>query len=248
MNKIKEILHNKKFIAILIAIIVLIIALVIIFAMNSKKLTNLEKIKIEETCNSISNYLDEIYLYDDDNGKYINFAAEYLYNEKGKEEFSMTELLEVINNTFDINYNEEEISKIGISSRMLDKNIIYDSTSNLFKYKNNKTQSDIANTPIVKYELKKMKKVNKKKFEVILEKYVVENPYEVLNYFNDYNMKQTDTSKRYNTDDIVKYLKGKENIKVIKDLVNRDNINDFGKIDGEVKITFVIKDDKLKIK
>ena len=111
------------------------------------------------------------------NGKYINFAAEYLYNENNKEEFSLKDVLDVINDTFDINYGDEDLSKIGVSSRMLDKNIVYDNTSSLFKYKQNKTQIDIANTPIIKYELKKIKKISKKKFEVTLEKYVVENPY-----------------------------------------------------------------------
>ncbi len=247
MNKIKGILNNKIVLASIISVVVIII-IVIGLWMNSKRLTNLEKIKIEETCNKISNYLDEVYMFDDDTGKYINFAAEYLYNEENKEEFSLNEVLNIINDTFDIDYSEEDLAKVGISSRMLDKNIIYDNTSNSFKYKQNKTQADIANTLIVKYELKKMKKINKKKFEVTLDKYVVENPYEVLNYFNDYNMKQEDSSKRFNTDDIVKYLKGKENVKVIKDLINKDNIENFGKIDGSIKITFVIKDNKLKIK
>ena len=230
MSKIKGILSNKIVLASIISVIVVII-IVIGLWINSKKLTNLEKIKIEETCDKISNYLDEVYMFEDDNGKYINFAAEYLYNVENKDEFTVKDVLNTINDTFDIN-----------------KNIIYDNTSNIFKYKQNKTQADIANTPIVKYELKKMKKISKKKFEVVLDKYIVENPYEVLNYFNDYNMKQEDTSKKYNTDEIVKYLKGKENIKVIKDLINKDNIESFGKIDGSIKITFVIKDNKLKIK
>ena len=247
MSKIKGILNNKIVLASIISVVVIII-IVIGLWMNSKRLTNLEKIKIEETCNKISNYLDEVYMFDDDARKYIDFAAEYLYNQENKEEFSLNDVLNIINDTFDIDYSEEDFAKVGISSRMLDKNIIYDNTSNSFKYKQNKTQADIANTLIVKYELKKMKKINKKKFEVTLDKYVVENPYEVLNYFNDYNMKQEDSSKRFNTDDIVKYLKGKENVKVIKDLINKDNIEKFGKIDGSIKITFVIKDNKLKIK
>ena len=247
MKKIIEILHNKIVLASILTIVFVSI-IGIGFFINEKKLTKLEKIKIEETCNKISNYLDEIYMYEDDSGKYINFAAEYLYNENNKEDFSLKEVLDVINDTFDIDYGDEELSKIGISSRMLDKNIVYDNTSNLFKYKQNKTQIDIANTEIVKYELKKIKKINKKKFEVTLEKYVVENPYEILNYYNDYNMNQSDSSKRINTDDIVKYLKGKENVKVIKDLINKDNIEIFGKIDGSIKITFVIEDNKLKIK
>ena len=247
MSKIKGILNNKIVLASIISVVVIII-IVIGLWMNSKRLTNLEKIKIEETCNKISNYLDEVYMFDDDARKYIDFAAEYLYNQENKEEFSLNDVLNIINDTFDIDYSEEDFAKVGISSRMLDKNIIYDNTSNSFKYKQNKTKADIANTLIVKYELKKMKKINKKKFEVTLDKYVVENPYEVLNYFNDYNMKQEDSSKRFNTDDIVKYLKGKENVKVIKDLINKDNIEKFGKIDGSIKITFVIKDNKLKIK
>lgn len=247
MNKVKEILHNK---IVLVSVLIVLVGAIIGVGLftNEKKLTKLEKIKIEETCNKISNYLDEVYMYKDDNGKYINFAAEYLYNENNKEEFSLKDVLDVINDTFDINYGDEDLSKIGVSSRMLDKNIVYDNTSSLFKYKQNKTQIDIANTPIIKYELKKIKKISKKKFEVTLEKYVVENPYEILNFYNDYNVKQNDSSKRYDTDDIVKYLKGKESVKVVKDLITKDNIEVIGKIDGSVKITFVIEDNKLKIK
>lgn len=247
MSKIKQILNNKK-IVILCAIILVALLIVLGIIINNKRLTKLEKIKLEEASEKVSDYLEEILLNPDDEGKYISFAIEYLYNEQNKEEFEVEEILSVINDTFDVNYTEEDIFSIGISLQMLEKGIVFDSTSNLFKYKSNKTQVDIANTTIVKYQVKKIKKINKSKFEVTYDKYVVENPYEVLNYYNNYNISRTEDEEKYDTSNIVKYLKGEKKIKVIKDVINEDNIEKVGKIDGSIKITYVIKDNKLKIK
>ncbi len=43
-------------------------------------------------------------------------------------------------------------------------------------------------------------------------------------------------------------MKGNRKISVVKDLIDEDNIDKFGKIDGEVSVLYVIKNKKLVIK
>ena len=164
------------------------------------------------------------------------------------------DVIDIINNKFLIKYDEKKIIDIGISEAMLNKGIVYDSTKNVFKYNNNNTRLDIANEKIVKYELKQIKKINKNKFKVIYDQFVVENPYEIYNYYNEKNIEKneiTDITKgEVNKDDltlITDYLKGEEKVSKIKNMINKDNIKKFGNIDGEISIIYVIKDKKLVI-
>ncbi len=138
---------------------------------------------------------------------------------------------------------------------MLEKGITFDSSTKVFKYASKATRLDIANKAIVKYHLKDIKKQSKDKFKVTYEKYIVENPYDIFNYFNNNNIAKNDideitkgdTDKKELTD-ITEYLKGNRKISVVKDLIDEDNIDKFGKIDGEVSVLYVIKNKKLVIK
>ena len=239
ISKIKLIPKKSVIIAVIsILLIALIITLVII---NSNKITNLEEIKINEFSNEISNYIEEFENIDDE-GKYINYAIEYLYNTENKTEYSIDEITNVINETFNVKYVQEDIMEIGISPKMLDKGVTYESASNTFKYNAQKTRVDIASTPIKKYELTKIKKVNKEKFVITYNKYVVENPYEMLNYYNNQNI---ENDKEYDTTDISEYLKGNRKISVIKKSIVSKDINNYGKADGSIELEFIIKDNKL---
>ena len=137
---------------------------------------------------------------------------------------------------------------------MLNKGIVFDSANNQFKYNINNTRLDIANKKIIKYELKKIKKINKNKFKVIYDKYLVENPYDIYNYYNEKNISKNEISEitqgELNKDDlslITDYLKGEEKLSKIKNMINKNNIKNFGKIDGEISIIYVIKNEKLVI-
>lgn len=252
MDKIKEFFINiidkvknmpKKNLIITGIIIVVFVALLItLIVINSNKLTKLEEIKINEFSDKISNHIEEFIENSDDEGKYINFAVEYLYNTTDKNEFSLEEVVTVINETFNVNYISEDIMEIGISPKMLDKGVTYESASNTFKYNAQKTRVDIASTPIKKYELTKIKKVNKEKFVITYNKYVVENPYEMLNYYNNQNI---ENDKEYDTTDISEYLKGNRKISVIKKSIVSKDINNYGKADGSIELEFIIKDNKL---
>ena len=244
----KKVLTNKYFI-IAIAFLIMLLACFIFFK-KSKKMTNLERIKVEETSNEVADYLDEITEHDDESGKYICFAIEYLYNNTDKNVFSANEIIEVVNKYFDKEYDIEAVASIGITPYMADKGIVFDLSNASYTYNKSNIKSDIAKTQIVKYELKKVKKINNKKFEVIFSKYVVDNPYKILNYYNDINLLNNKFDNNKNDVDtkvISDYLKGKSKVKEVKKLITKDNISNIGKIGDDVTVEFVVKDNKLKI-
>ena len=244
----KKVLTNKYFI---IAIVFLIMLLAcFIFFRKSKKMTNLERIKVEETSNEIADYLDEITEHDDESGKYICFAIEYLYNNTDKNVFSADEIIEIVNKYFDKEYDIETIAGIGITPYMADKGIVFDLSNASYTYNKSNIKSDIAKTTIVKFELKKVKKINNKSFEATFSKYVVTNPYKILNYYNDedlFKKKMNSDSKGNDNKVISDYLKGKAKVKEVKKMITKDNISKIGKIDSDVTIKYVVKDNKLKI-
>ena len=238
----KEFFKNKKNVTIVIVAIIAIVGILLLlnYFINTR-LSNLEKVKINEFTDNIGNYLDEIYDYEDE-GKYINFAVEYLYNNSDDDTFEMDEVIDVINNYFDVDVSTDNVIDIGITDRMLSKGISYNSSDGTFKYNNSYTRLDIANMPIIKYEVKSIKKNSKNKFTIVFEKLIVENPYDILNYYNDSN------SKKEITDEIFSYLKGEAKVSSIKKYVNKEHIKDMnGKVDDEIKINLIIKNDKLLV-
>ncbi len=254
LEKIKNILKNKKVLLGVGLCAVLIIAIIILLIVNSTRLTKLEKVKITEFSDDIINYADEIAEHTSDDGKYINFAMEYLYAKEDKKEYSDEEILDVINSNFDVKYDKDKLSELGISELMAGKGITFDSSTNKYKYENPLTVADIANTAIVKYELKSIKKVNKNKFKVKYDRLVVERPYEILNYYNDYNISQNQVSemveddvKKVDLTDLIAYLHGDGKLSNVKKLISKESIEKYGKIDGSITITYVIKKDKLLI-
>ena len=249
MIRIKELLMNKKVRIGLYGLAGFIVVLALVtFILNLKKITKLERVKIEEKSDEVSDYFNEITENKDDNGRYINFAIEYLYNTKDKEVYSVDEVKDVINSTFDLEYTDETIGEIGISQAMQGKGIVFDNSTGTFKYSNTRTITDIANDKIFYFKIDKIKKINKSKFKVTYKKFVVEEPYEILNYYNNYNIEHYDNKdEQFDTSKIVNYLKGKEKVGAVKQIIREENAKNFGKEDGKINVTYVIKNKKLLI-
>jgi len=239
-NKVK---NSNKFIKLGILAIVIII---IIILLNTLVFSRLEKVKINEVNEKIANYIDEVVLYPEDEGKYISFAIEYLYNTTDKKKYSFEEVLDVINSTFQVDYDEKKLEDIGITIEMANKGIVIEGNNHEYVYNNLKTRADIANTKLVKVSPKHIKRISLNKYKVTYDKYVVENPYEILNYYDELNLKNE--NEKYDTTKIVEYLKGNEKANVIKNAITSENISKIGKIDGQVTITFVVKNNKVLIK
>lgn len=236
-NMIKE-LNMSKNILLNIVLLLTIILLIFILVYNFK-LTKLERVKIDEFDKKTSSFMEE-YVDSEDEGKYIVFSIKYLNNKYNKNEFTIEEIIRTINSTFDLKYNKQKIYKIGITERMLEDGIVFEDSKGVFKYNDQKTRSDIAKTKVIKYELKKVSKKSKNKFVLTYNKYVVDDPYKVLNYYNDKN----DNNKISITSS---YLKGERNITSIKSVINKDNIKEFGKIEKSRKVILKIVNKKLLI-
>lgn len=247
LDKIKKIVFNKKTLIALTIIIVLVIA--ILFIRNINKITKLERIKIEEKSSEISDYFDEITENKDDEGRYINFAIEYLYNSKNKNTFTVDDILSVIKDNFDIEYDKNKIGELGITSKMHAKGIVFDNSISSFKYDGKRTKADVASDKIIYFKINKIKKVNKNNFKVTYDKYVVEKPFDIYNYYNNYNIEHYDEKKeQFDTKPITDYLKGEGKISTMKKIAREETKKNFGKLDGKIVVSYVIKDDKLLVK
>ena len=249
MIKIKELLQNKKVRIGLYGLAIFLVVLALVtFILNFNKITKLERVKLEEKSDEITAYLSEITENKDDNGRYINFAIEYLYNNTDKDVYSVDEVKNVINSIFNLEYTDETISEIGISQAMQGKGIVFDNSKGTYKYSNTRTITDIANDNIYYFKIDKIKKINKNKFKVVYKKYVIDEPYEILNYYNNYNIEHYDNKEeQFDTSKIVNYLKGKEKIGAVKQIINEEDNKIFGTEDGKTSVTYVIKNKKLLI-
>ena len=239
LEKIKK-FHGDK---IIIDTIVLLILIVLVFIFFKNSITNLEKIKLEEKSIEISDYFEELKGMDKNN--YFNFAIEYLYNSKDKDEFSIKEILDVINSNFNVSYTEKDILDIGTTGDMVNRGIMFDSALNGYKYLNDETITDIANKSVIYFKIKKMSKINENKFKIIYDRYVLDNPYEVLNYYNNYNIENSDN--KIDTTDVIEYLKGNRKIGTFKRIVRQETKTNFGKKDGTVEVTYIVKNNKLLV-
>ena len=245
-KKFSEILSNKSIIISFFVILFVLIFLIIL--LNTSKITKLERLKIEEKSDEISNYFDELTEYDDE-GKYLNFAIEYLYNNNDTSSFSVEDLVNVINENFDLKYTSDDVINLGITNSMHNKEIMFDTATNSYTYVNKKTNFDISNTKIFYFTIDKIKKNGKNKFSVTYNKYVISNPYEIYNYYNNLiNVEHAETKNELlNMDRIKSYLSGEEKIGYMKDLVKNETENSFGKNEGKITVTYVIKNGKLLI-
>lgn len=234
-------MKNKKII-ILIGVILLIgiiITISIVFNKQKNKITDLEQIKINEINDDIIDYIEYIE-ENSDIDKYILFSLKYSSDKNDKYSLTLKEMKEIIENKFNKSFTEEILEKNGISPLLMENDIGYDYDSQTyFIYKIKKSYAEIANTKIIKYIQKDIVKKNNQ-FIVTYNKYVIDNPYDILNYYSS-NEPETDTIE------ISKYLKGEEKIGTIKKYLNENNVSKIGKKQKDITITYIIKDNKILI-
>jgi len=231
---------DKRFL--LIIPVLIIGGLIFAFIMLSNRLTKLEDIKVKEISNKIVPYIGEIINQGEEDGNYISFGLDYLYNVEKKSTFTIDEILNVVNTYFDKNYTKEDASRIGLTSYLMNRGVLYDSADNTYTYKYNKTRADIAEIPLVKYEINKIKKVNDDKFLVTYDKYEITNPYSLLNYYTEKESPDSEASKA-----ISAYLKTESSVTTILKYINGEVIDKIGKKGEQLKIEYSIVNEELKI-
>lgn len=262
----KKLMQNRKFILIgLIVILVIVgtIAITTSFSKKEDKISSVEELKLKETSNKVISNIEEIENSESTEiDRYINYCLEKAYNEEGKTSLTEAEIKNIISTYFTLEVSEEQIESIGITPYMLTKNITYDFSTKTYTMNVVKlSYSDIASKEIIKYELNKVEKEGVK-YIITYKKYLVKNPYEILNYYNDLNNKQNspvideetgeiiekNTEKEYyDTSEIMAYLKGEAKTSTIKKYITPENISEVGEEVGTIKITYVFRNDQILI-
>jgi len=244
-KKLKKILNfiqsiDKGILLIGLAIIVALIVIIVIVS-NASKLSESDKKVVTDASDRYMNYISFVEeSTHDDNGKYINYAIIYINNEEEKNNISITEVINVLDKVFDIQLTEEEITKIGITEDMFNNGVVYEPTVKEFSINNTKTNQDIQATELKKYIINKISKKSKNKFVVTYDKYVIKNPYAILNYYHDFDVS-------FDTDPMKKYLQGKASLKTMLNYVNETNASKVGEKSGRLKVTYIFKDGNLVI-
>lgn len=236
---------DKKKIIIISGIVVIVAILATIATLLTKskdnKISNLEKIKIEEFINDFGQNLEQVNTDESSEiDRYISFALYHNMSDSNKIELSVKEIKEVIDKVFNLSISEEEIKNIGITPYLLSKFVRYGIEEEKFELDiSNLRNADIARVPIIKYELSSIKKKKEDVYTVELMKYKVADPYEILNYYID--------KSEQDTKDISNYLSGKNNIKVMKNALTLEALRNIKSESTKVKVTFIVKDNKLLI-
>ena len=239
---------KKKQLLIILGVLLVVVLLVILLIIKTTKLSKFERIKIEDTSKDVMLFYEEIDNKEiDGTDGYIAYALEYSYNVNDKKELTTKEIKELIESKFNIELNEDKLNDVGITPYLLKKNISHDPSEKKYSIdKSILTQQDIAEIPVIKYDITKIDKKGKK-YVVTYDKYIVKNPYEIMNYYSDLNVQSEEEETTYNTNDIYNYLTCKGKVTSVKDAINKDNIEKVGKVEKQITITYIIKDDKLLI-
>ena len=229
---------------------------------TKEDVSSVEKIKLTEISNSIIDCFEDIEDTESKElDKYIIYALDRNYLNNESDSLTTEDMAKFLNDIFSINIAAEDLENTGISPAMLDKNIVYDFNAKTFTmFKSKLRMSEIAETKIYKYELNEMYKEDGK-YIVTFNKYIVSNPYQILNYYNDLNNKASQpvvdeetgevieeaSGEKVDTKEISDYLRGNATMETIKKYITSQNIDEVGENKGVVTIKFVEKDDKLLI-
>ena len=235
---------NKKIIIPIIVIVLLVIAIILsVFLIKGKnsKITELEESTIVDVSNPSMLYMDMVEGVEaDGQDVYVAYALAYSYNENDKESLTIDEIESIVKDVFNIKLDKEKLKEGIITPALAENFISFDNETEEYTINvSEKSYTDIANTEVVVYVYDSAVK-KKDKYIVSYKKYVVSNPYEVLNYYDN-------LEEEYDTTKILDYLKGKEKVNVIKSVVTPSMVDSVADYEKTVKVTYILKNNKLLI-
>lgn len=255
LDNLKKILTKNIGITILVVLVLIFAIFTFAYLFNARNVSSIEEKEIKNNSSELVNYLEDITLSKSKEiDKYILFALDYSYNVNGKDSMTVSELNDFFKKHFTKKFTEETIKNIGITPLLLEKNVTFDVTSNAYKLNNiRRDNATIAETPITYYKLEGITKINKKKYRATYRTYTIKNPYDILNYYLDKNSKTEGVEKdgvyTYDLKDVTpikNYLSGSGKISSLKKAID-DDVAKYAKKGKKVKITYVIKNDKVLI-
>lgn len=255
IKKIKAYVSNKENINVVILGILVLIFLIItiVYLIGTKNISSIERKELVTKSTSLSKYIEVIADSESKEiDKYIVYALEYSYNVNSKNKLTTDEIYNFLKENFDIGITKEKIKDIGISPLMVEKNIVYDEEKDVYTMNIVKVNpQQLAETPVVYYKLDKISKSNRKKYVLTYTKYIIEDPYKMLNYYLEENSSsESNEDGKYELFDITilrGYLSGNGKLANIKDMVRDADIQHYAKKDGKLKVTYIVDDGTLKI-
>ena len=243
-----------------------ILVVILIIVLITTHMSRLEKDILKEDSTTIMSYMDTIEntKSDAEDGldQYILYALEYSYNENDKSSLNCEEIKNLIESKFDVELSKDKLNAVGITPLLLDNSVMHNPEEQVYSMdRENITQRQIADIPIIFYNEKSTKKIGGK-YIVKYEKVTIKNPYEILNYYSDLNNeainneakdkkknKKQEEIKTYDTTKIMNYLTAKGKIKDVKAAVNDEIIKKEGKVSKKkVKVTYVLDGTHFKVK
>ena len=249
----KEYLQENIRVVILGILLLIFIVATIVFLIVSSNISKIEEEKINKETREYANYIEDIVdIKSKDLDKYIIYTLDYYYNVNNINSLSSAEISDFINNKLHKKVKEEDVLSFGVNPTMQQRNISFDSSSN--KYVLNDPKYDrktISEKSTIYYRQKKLRKINKKKYVITYEKYIIDDPYKALDYYLEKNRQDEGKEQEDGTFiyDIVDITEMKEylttgKISHLKHFFNQsdDYMKKFAKKDGKIRITYVIND------
>ena len=239
--------YDRKQLGVISLIGVGIVALVviIIFLFMSKNISQIERNTIMDKSTVYSYYLE--YAEDKKKGTddYIIFALKYSTINNHKSGLSSAELSKLISEIFNVKIDEDTIRKNGISEKMLKENIMYSPSDDVYDMITPKVDpKTIAETQVSYYKFKKLSRINSKKYSIVYQKYIIEDPYKVLNYYID---KNNQSDRIYDIAPYRNYLVGSDSTVRFKESIIADDIQNYAKKDKKYKVTYIVDGDNVLI-
>ena len=249
----KNYLQENIRVVILGILLLIFLVATIVFLIVSSNISKIEEEKINKETREYANYIEDIVdIKSKDLDKYIIYTLDYYYNVNNVDSLSSAEISEFMNNKLHKKVKEEDITNFGVNPEMQQRNITFDNSTN--KYVLNDPKYDrktISEKETIYYKQKRLRKKKKKKYVITYEKYKIDDPYKVLDFYLEKNRQdegtvQEDGTYIYNIVDITEmkdYLTtGK--ISHLKHFLNQSDeyIKKFAKKSGKIRITYVIND------
>ena len=243
-NGIMTITKNKKTIlaAIFGIVFVLLLTLTIIFIAKHNNLSDFERLTFERETEKTINYLEAIDNDFETNepqqaDKYLAFALLQSYGENNVSVLNAEDIQQIIQSNFDIEIDLHYIEAAAITPTINYFRISKNREDN-YTLDTERSAKDIANAPIFKYLLKDVTKT-KNGFKATYAKYRADDPYKIFNYASDHKIDVPGAGA---------YLSGKGSSAPLKNVITLENAEELATFEKDIKIDFVIRDDKLLLK
>ena len=239
--------YNRKQLGIisLIGVGIVVVVILVMFFVMSGKITQLERNTILDKSKTYSYYLEFLESKKKNTEDYVIFVMKYSSLNNHKSGLRSIEISELISELFDIKIDEDTIRKNGVTEKMVNENISYSPSDDTFDIITPKLDSNtIVSKPVSYYKYKKLSRVNAKKYTVVYQKYIIEDPVKVLNFYNEKNAKNEGS---YDIAPYRNYIVGSDSIIRFKESINEEDVPNFAKKDKKYKVTYIVTDEKVLI-